>query len=246
MTAASSRPLTPAARKQSWRELPVRACTVLTLGVLIVIAVVGIKGISTGLSDRQLIASGTRVKATVEDLYGFSRNVDRSTPKPVKLSYAVPDDPTDRRELTGMLSPLPGKTINHKDVIDIYVDNVRVPRNWTDRAAAPSWLSTLTVPLLLTPLLILFIGITVWQRSRVLRLFREGSECLANIVDAHKSAIVPGGRVIKAAPVGGDGRVLTMTQPSRTDAPAARGTQATLIVDDLTKPRRAILASAYQ
>ena len=76
MTAATPRLITPAARKQSWREIPVRACTVLTLGVLIVIASVGISGIRKGLSDRRLIANGTHVLARVEDRSAGQDTVD--------------------------------------------------------------------------------------------------------------------------------------------------------------------------
>ena len=55
------RPVTPAARRQASGELPVRAWTVITAGVLIVILVVAAKGIVQGIGDRALIREGVRV-----------------------------------------------------------------------------------------------------------------------------------------------------------------------------------------
>ena len=49
------RPLTAAARRQAWRELPVRVWSVVTLGVLIVILAVSVRGVLQGRADRKLL-----------------------------------------------------------------------------------------------------------------------------------------------------------------------------------------------
>ena len=243
------RPLTAAVQKQAWRELPVRAWTVITLGVLIVILVVGIKGLMQGLGDRALLRDGVRVNAKIESMTGATRNADRAIPRVMRLSYVLPNDPptAERHELQiDHLTPIQGQPslVSTGDLIPIIVDpNDRT--RWTDRVDPPSWLSAMIVPLLLSPVLLLVGGITLLQLGRIRKLYVNGTATTASVVEVHKSALAPAAKVIKISPVNGGGRVLTLVRPDRLGLPPERGAQLQVIVDNATNPRHAILANAY-
>lgn len=243
---APPRPITAHAKRQAWMELPVRIAAVIAVGVLIVVLSVGIRGIAQGVKDRELIKTGTRVTASLDWMEGAHRAADRSVPRKVRLSYLLPTDPpgSERRKIEGFLSPMPGQLTSGETKIDLYV-NPDDQTDWTDRVDPPSWLRAMTVPLLLSPLALATIGLTLLQRARVLKLYRDGTAMRANVVDTQKSALIPSGKIIKVSFPEAGGGVLGSVRPNRLGPVPARGEQVGVIVDNSAKPRRVLFADAY-
>lgn len=238
----SPRPITAAARRQAWREVPVRVWTVVTLGVAVVIIAVGIRAISQNISDRQLLRDGVRVEATIDLIGGGTRNQDRTVARQVDLSFLLPGE-TERRELSRVMLPASanGGSISKGDKLPILV-NPKDIRTWTDRVDPAPWTVVLAVPLLLLPLALLLAAITAMVRRRILQLYTNGIQRTANVVDAHRSALVPGQKLVKVGT--GAGKVMSAAYPDRLGA-IARGDAIDVIVNDATKPTRAIAARAY-
>ena len=235
------RPLTAAARRQSWRELPVRVWSLVTLGVLIVILAVSVRGVLQGRADRKLLREGIRVDATIDAISGGTRNQGRSVARQVDLSFQLPGE-AERRELNKvMLAPsASGGAISKGDKLPILV-NPRDVRVWTDRVEPPSWIFVLAAPLLLLPLAAVLALITWLSRSRTARLYQNGILRHASVVEAHRSALIPGQKALKLSIAG---KVLSAAYPDAL-GPVARGDGVEVMVDRETKPTRAIVARAY-
>jgi hypothetical protein len=238
----SPRPVTAAARRQAWREVPVRMWTVVTLGVAVVILAVGIRAVSQNLDDRRLLREGVRVEATIDLIGGGTRNQDRTIGRQVDLSFQLPGE-TERRELSRVILPASasGGSISKGDKLPILV-NPKDIRTWTDRVEPAPWTVVLAVPLLLLPLAIVLAAITALVRRRILQLYANGTQRTANVVDAHRSALVPGQKVVKLGT--GAGKVMSAAYPDRLGG-VARGDMIDVIVNDAAKPTRAIAARAY-
>jgi hypothetical protein len=241
-TSATPRPLTAAAVSQSWRELPVRTWTALTVGLVLVILAVGVRGLITGLEDRNLLAQGLRLNGKIDVIAGARTNASRSVQREITLSFQMPEE-TERRVLEKqILEPeANAPPISWGDTLPILVDR-KDPRKWTSRLHPASWIVVMAVPLLLAPLAILFALITRTTRRRLLHLHANGILRSAKVGEAHRSPLIPGQKVAKFT-VGG--RTLAAAYPDAL-GPIAAGDAIDLIIDNEAKPSRAIVARAYE
>jgi hypothetical protein len=263
LNSSSPRVAGMAARRQSWRELPVRVWMLITAVVLVVVLVVGARNVSEAFTDRHLVNNGIATEATIDLIYGASKMVDRSVQRDLNISYLVPGESERRIVEHAKLTPvyaagMPGeaerpkgalltpqmKFMNPGDRIPIRLDP-KNPRRWTDRVNPASWLQTLAVPLLLLPIVFVLGLLVAVQRRATLRIFERGVAARANVVEATKSALTPGQHVLKLSIVGGDGRVFTATWPAAIGAPPGRGTQIDVYIDNASKPGRVVAAQAY-
>lgn len=236
------RPLTRAASRQSWRELPVRRWTALTIGLLLVILAVGVRGVITGLDDRRLRNEGRELDGTIEVIAGARTNADRSVQREITLSFQVPGE-TERRVLEKqILEPEAGAPpISWGSKLPILVDR-QDPRKWTSHLNPPGWATVLAVPLALSPFAIIAALITLKVRSRVLSVYTNGSLRAAKVSDAHRSPLVPGQKVVKFSIAG---RSLAAVYPDAL-GPIDVDDAIEVIASDGAKPSHAIVARAYE
>jgi hypothetical protein len=236
------RSLTAAAAHQSWRELPVRRWSALTVGLVLVILAVGIRGLITGLEDRQLLAEGIRLDGKIDVIAGARHNASRSVQREITLSFQVPGE-SERRVLEKQIleAEANAPAISWGDTVPILVDK-KNPLKWTSRIHPVGWTVVMAVPLLLAPLAIGFALITLLMRRRLLQLHATGVLRSAKVSEAHRSPLIPGQ---KAAKFSLGGRTLAAAYPDAL-GPITAGDAIDLIVDDEAKPSRAIVARAYE
>lgn len=220
--------------------MSVRVWKLATFGVVVVILAVGIRAVMGGLADRKLLREGVRVDATVENIVNASRNASRTQPLYLTLSFLLPGE-RERRKIVGHSTPMPG-FLSRGDVIPIVLD-ARDMRRWTDRVEPVGWLTAMSVPLVLTPLVLILLTIARRERGRYTRIWANGTPHAANTVDVHKSALVPGQKVVKVSIAGSDGRVISVTHPDRLGTPE-RG-QTLQVIAMRPDARHAIVADAY-
>lgn len=235
------RPLTAAAHRQSWRELPVRRWLGITLCLMVVILSVGIGALNRGLSDRRLLNEGLRLDARIDFIAGATRNVDRSVEREVHLSFQMPGE-AERRILERVkLEPRANApAINKGDLLPILVDR-KDPRTWTDRVEPTSWPVVMVVPALLTPPAVALALITIAMRKRLLRLYETGARRTVKVSETHRSALVPGQKVVNFSVAG---RSLAAAYPDAL-GPIAEEDAIEVVIDNESKPRHALVARAY-
>lgn len=238
---APPRPLTPAASRAAWREAEVRSLLLVAVGVIVVILAVGVRQLILGIGDRMLFRNGVLVTATIDNIDGANRNVDRSQQRFLTLSFTLPDE-TEKRTIKGFSTPMPG-TFNRGDPLPIRVDPKDV-NNWTERTEPVPWLRALIVPIVLTPPALLLLGIAALKRKSILSIYRDGQTFTGNVRDVQRSALVPGQRIVKTVIAGGEGRVLNVTVPAAL-APAEKGGTMEIIAQDAADTR-ALAAAAYR
>lgn len=219
-----------------------RVWTLVTVGVFVVIFAVGVRAILQSMADRRLLREGVRVEATIEQIAGGTRNQTRAVARLVTLTFLLPGE-TERRELNLVVLPASaqGGAISKGDKLPILV-NPKDPRVWTDRTEPASWIIVLAVPLLLLPIALLLAFVTVLARRRMTRLYEQGTLRQANVIDAHRSALVPRQKVVKLG-VGG-GRVLSAAYPDAL-GPITNGDTIDAIINNEARPTLAIVARAY-
>jgi hypothetical protein len=240
-TSITPRPLTAGAARQSWRELPVRRWSALTIGLLLVISAVGARALITGLDDRRLRAEGLLLDGKIDVIAGARQNASRTVQREITLSFQMPGE-TERRVLEKQIleADANAPAISWGDKLPILVDRKR-PTNWTPRIRPTSWTVVMAVPLLLAPLAVVFALITLMVHRRLLTLHAAGVMRSAKVSEAHRSPLIPGQKVAKFS-VGG--RTIAAAYPD-TLGPIEPGDAIDLIIDDEAKPSRAIVARAY-
>src|SRR5437764_13669891 len=117
------RALTPAARRRSWAEAPVRGWMVLAALVAIATAYFTVRQTLTALADRRLINSGSAVSARITSTNGITndtrRAFDRRETNVAELEYIGPNGITYKP--TGTLTPTSG-VIHIGETIPLHVD----------------------------------------------------------------------------------------------------------------------------
>ena len=235
------RPLTPIASRAAWRESEVRSLLLVALGVILAILAVGVRQLIHGIGDRMLFRNGVLVDATIEGIDGVNRNVDRSIQRFLTLSFVLPGE-SEKRTIKGFSTPMPG-VINRFDVIPIRI-NPKDLNNWTERPDPVPWLESMIVPLILTPLALLLVGIATLRRGSFTSIYRDGNELTGKITGVQRSALVPGQRVVKTVITGGEGRIINVTVPAAL-APSEAGGTIELLAKDAAATR-ALAAEAYR
>jgi hypothetical protein len=244
---AAPRPLTLAARRRSWAEMPVRVWCVLAIALVAVIVYFTIGRVAAGASERALILNGIPVDAVAVQIAGTINPEARFTRTEAltgKVRYTLPGE-TEPRTVPGSLSIVgtPDAVIHPGDKISLRVDP-NDPNNWTDRTEPRSWVVELSVVAILLPLVGVLLLVAFLQRARVLRIWRHGEETAATVVEVRQTALAPLSRLVRfTVNDGSSSRVGSVLVPVRAGVPS-RGETVTLVMPRGV-PERAVMGKLY-
>jgi hypothetical protein len=245
--ASTPRPLTPAARRRSWAEMPVRIWLVLAAMLGIVIVYFTTSQIIASSSEREMILNGIPVEGVVVQIDGRAApeaTFHRHEALAAKVRYTLPGE-ENARQVAGSLSVVndPDAVIHPGDRIALRVDRSD-PERWTDRTQPRSWVVELSVALVLLPLLAVLLVVAVLQRARILRIWQEGDAANGKVVDVRQTAIAPLSRMVRfTLSDGSNSRVCSVLVPTRAGVPA-RGEVISLVIPRGV-PQRAVAAKLY-
>lgn len=255
--ASPPRPLTPRGRRRSWNEPTVRAWLLMALAMFLVTAGSLLYELSVARTARYRIAQWKRVdNAQLIQLGDSHRESYRVPPDqlatlPVKLEYVDAKGAT--HELTGHLTAQ-AEAVHPTKIVPILV-NPADPEQWTDRVSPPPVFEQLFGLMILLPLLVMLVAAAVWQRWRILALWRGGVAREGTVVYRRHSAVAPRSAILyctvdtagsgSSGGGGGDKRLLGVAVPRRTFA-FEPDDRITLITPNVARPDRAIAAIMYE
>jgi hypothetical protein len=237
------RTITPRGRNRAWAEAPVRLWLLLAIVVCGVTAYLFYDRISVGLQERSLINNGVKVDASIDEIEGQNRvgvRAAHSAAPHVRMRYTYegveyPVDGNLSRVLEGEVvvgRPLP-----------LRIDPKK-PRIWTDRIEPRPWVGNLSMPLIFLPVAILTLVVLLWQRQRVLNVWRNGVPAVASVVSVQQSALAPRSRLLRyAIRDSEDRRVFTLLYPVHAGVPQKGDELDLVILPD--NPARAVVAKLY-
>jgi hypothetical protein len=169
-------------------------------------------GYSVWHQDVRLIRSGREVSAWIYAADGIPiPGRHRPPDAPVTLRYEV--DGT-KYEVDGYLR---GRTepFTIQSYVPIRVDPAD-PSRWTARTHPDALWPEMLGGLMLLPVIPVLAAIVLWQRGRVLRLWRSGRAVEAVVMESRQTAMAPRSRFVRCAPVDvSDKRVIGVYVPDR-------------------------------
>jgi hypothetical protein len=227
--------------------MPVRIWCVLAITLAIVIVYFTVSQVVAGAAERAMILDGIPVTADVIQIMGTTNPqvaFHRNETLGAKVRYTIPGEQTPRL-VSGPLSILgQGDAVIHPgDQIALRIDRDD-PTHWTDRTEPRSWIVELSVAMVLLPLLALILLIAVLQRARILRIWQNGEETLASIVDIRQTALAPRSRLLRFTLAdGSSARVCSVLLPTRAGVP--RQGETVVLVMPKGVPERAVVAKLY-
>ena len=239
------RPLAPAARRRSWNERPVRLWLILTVAIALIDLYFAAYYANRALHERRLIERGTIVPATVEviDTYAQpNRSFTRDQPRVVKVRYTV-GDRTYNPEIEFPVKS--GAVITVGNVVELRADP-NDPTIITAQTRPRGWLASLAAPVLLAPLVAVLLLMTLWQRARVLGVWRAGEVADATVVDWHRSGIAPRSVVVRFTLDDPEDRRVFSTLWPHSAGELSPGDVITLVVPRGGDASRAVVAELYQ
>jgi len=163
--------------------------------------------------EARLIRNGTRIEAEV-----MHWEIGGIAPK----GKVVPADTGVDLEyiFNGQTYRVHGQLAGHKDqivtrtMVPIYIDSAN-PGHWTARMQPSSLAQELLSAMLLVPFVVVLFVAAVWQRFRVLRIYRDGEAVPAEVVGIGHSAAAPLSRLVRCAVHGGrEARVVKVLLPA--------------------------------
>lgn len=244
------RPLSSSAARRAWGDQRVRYWWLGALVLSIIMLFVAAECITTALSERALIAHGTKVTATVMGMDGSTRvgyTLPRTDSHEVELHVTLPNGQV--REIDGTLPRGPG-VLQIGQELPIKIDP-KDPSNWTDQTQAVSWTARLVVPLLMVPIPPGLAGFTAillviaWYRRRqVLRIWRDGRWMQGVVLELRQSALAPLSRVVRYNVPAIDRRICSVLVPTNAGVPAVG--EAIDLVLMPHAPHRAVVARLYE
>ena len=205
------RPLTPRARRRVWAEPHVRFWWALTLVVLGIGVYVGTTQWLVWSREVRLIRSGRVVDAEIMTASGLSSRWQQLPPNVVvTIKYEVDGKVYDQ------MGYLKGRTefIQVRSKVPIRIDPAD-PDQWTARTE-PAWLlQELTGAIVVLPVFVALAGVTLLQRARVARVWRDGEATRAIVVDSRQTALAPRSRLVRCTPADArDNRVVQVYVPA--------------------------------
>jgi hypothetical protein len=194
------RPISRVARRRSWAELRVRTWLIATFGMVVVTAFFAGKEYYEAIGQRWLISHGTHVMANLVVIDGARgkgagpfRRVDR--PLLASLEFTPPggEKVLLMDKYLYQQDPKPGEPNELLYVgqsIPILIDPAD-PTHFTDRLTPAAWSAQFVATLMLVPTCLVLALISLWQRSRVLALWRSGVAHIATVVSVKAFAAAP-------------------------------------------------------
>jgi len=236
--------LTPHARRRSWNEKSVRLWLILTALVAAATTYFAIRDVSAARYERRLIFHGTKVIATVLSVDEYERP-GRSFPleqsRRVRMQYKTPAGKDVVVQFT-----TPGRErgrIEVDDKIELRADPDD-PDTVTMQTTPRSWISSLTVVILLAPIAVLLAIITLMARRSVLHVWTHGEPAIGTVVDTHRSGIAPRSDIVRfTVNDQEDRRVFSTLYPYR-HGQLQPGDELALVMPK-NSPAKAIVAELY-
>jgi Protein of unknown function (DUF3592) len=238
------RPITRVVARRTWAEPVVRFWIVATLVLVAIAAWFLAEQIVSFRSEKQLIATGTVVQATVIDADGDSR-VDRQFPvhTPCELKFDWGKDQTIN--VSGTLASIPSNGYFHNgEKILLHVDPDD-PTVWTDALEAePVALRLITGIVIILAALITAAAALIARRG-LLRLWRDGEAALYSVVETRHSALAPLSHTVRCvSSIGRDRTVVTVYLPTRFPRPQAG--DVLWLIRRSGKSKSAVAARAFE
>ncbi|HEX8524379.1 MAG TPA: hypothetical protein VF669_19140 [Tepidisphaeraceae bacterium] len=237
------REVTAHAARHAWGDMRVRFWWLCGLALAVIMLIVAGDRMLAATRERQLIATGTQVRATVLMMDQSTRlgyALPRTDSHEVRLKVKLPDGQNQTYE--GRLQPGGGMLVVGGE-IDIKVDP-KDPTRWTDRTEAVSWLVEMIIPLLILPLVLLVFAIALWRRSQVLRIWRQGQSYEGVVIELRHSAAAPLSRLIRYNIPDRDKRIFTTLMPARVGVPQPGESIEIIAMPDALE--RAVVAKVYE
>jgi hypothetical protein len=244
---AVPRPITARGRRRAWVEQPVRVWMILCALLLVGIGYVLVDELPDGIAERRIIYHGQQVTATLKDIGevhdGDTRHTVRTDAsideRTVTLVYpgGPPDGSMRVLETSRFQDKRPG------DLVDIRFDKLH-PEDWTDRTEPLPWSARLTIVWMLLPMLVVTVGMMLFRKQQLLRIWRQGQPTVATVVDSRQSAIAPRSQLIRyTIDDSADRRVYSTFFPNAAGS-IEKGDQIMMLALP-EKPGRAIVAGLY-
>lgn len=214
----------------------------LVIGV--VALVVGVHATWTTLTERHLLQNGLPILARFTEVRTTSREgyaQPRDDSMPVKLKWTMPGG--QEVKVSAILPPGPGYA-KVGETLRIRVDKNN-PQQWTEQKELLPWWRVLTIPLIMMlPISVLLFAIALWQRWRVLRVWRNGRHFEALVIDSRNVSTAPRSRLVRySLAEGSDKRIFSMLFPLRAGVPRDGEMFDVLAISEI--PGRAIAAVLY-
>jgi len=224
---ASPRPVTPRVRRRAWTEPHVRFWWVLTLALFLIGAYVCAREWLNWSRDVRLIRSGRIVDATIITASGLSSPWQVLPPDViVTIQYEVDGKVYDKTGYLGGRKDF----IRVRSTVPIRVDPADSDQ-WTARTEPASLVQQLTGAFVVLPAFLVMAAVSLWQRARTLRMWREGEARRAIVVESRQTALAPRSRLVRCTPADrGDNRVVQVFVPAAAAAAMDPGTELWLLV----------------
>ena len=220
------RAVTPRVRRRAWAEPHVRFWWVLTLALLAIGVYVGVREWRVWSREVRLIRSGRVVQAEILTAAGLSSRWQQLPPDSVvKIRYEV-----DGREYekNGYLKGRK-EFIQVRSKVPVRVD-AGDPDQWTARTEPASLIEQLTGAVVVLPVFLVLAVVSLWQRARLLRVWRDGEAVGAIVVDSRQTALAPRSRLVRCTPAeSGDKRIVQVYVPASAAAGVAPGDELWLL-----------------
>jgi hypothetical protein len=219
-------------------EINVRPWLAVTMVMLMAAVGIGIYNIAAAQEERNIIATGTEVDAVVTNLGRDTRQLPRDEPVRVTLEYTDPK--TGRKvESQRMIHRQTGGVIRKGEVISIKFDPNN-PEVWTARTEPLPFFQPLTVPLALVPVVLASLAATGWQRSRVMRVVKNGTRETVTVASVKQPPLAPMSKQLGVARAS-DRTVRQLYWPTRLGTVATGDT-----IDVVTDGKLVLAAKAYE
>jgi hypothetical protein len=212
----SLRPLTLKARRRSWNEPFVRGWWLSTVVLIIIIVWIFTDQMLQARHGAYRLGHWKRIddakieKIGIAALTGYYASAEVLPDMVSTIGYT--DSTGTAHHLAGYLK---AQTTGHRpgDKIPILV-NPDNPDDWTDRVTPLPLVEQVMATLLLLPLPIIFGAVAIWQRQRVLAIWRKGVERTARVISTKSSAASPRSLVLQCSIAGNrDDRLVGVTVP---------------------------------
>ena len=243
---ALPRPVTPRARRQSWREPAVRVWWLIALVLALAILALFIQQFSQSMIVFYRLKHWRHQIVRIEQIDIARQKSLKQNPGYMAIvqSYlSFTDLQGNNHELVGRLA---GQIRNRSpgETIEVLL-NPSDPTEFSDRLNPMPLSEQLVVPLLVLPIATLLLIGAVLRRRGLLRLYQLGQRRSAMVVDVRHAAVAPRSSIVRViVPDSEERRLLTLIIPRRLMIPQPDDTIE--VITPPGEPTRALAVMLYE